>query len=83
MKRYIGTTVLAALPMVFASGAIAEKPAAPRGDTLLRTDGSWNGHPYKTYPAGQPELTVLKLTIPPHTKLPWHSHPVARRGGWR
>ena len=28
------------------------------------------------YPAGQPEITILKITIAPHTALKWHSHPM-------
>src|SRR5690606_856145 len=42
--------------------------------TLLKADGSWDGTPYAGYPAGRPEITVVRLSIPPHTVLPWHSH---------
>lgn len=44
-------------------------------ETLLQTTQSWNGKPYTHYPTGQPELTTLKVTIAPHTALPWHTHP--------
>lgn len=44
-------------------------------EILLATTKSWNGTPYKHYPAGQPQLTTIKLTLAPHTALPWHSHP--------
>jgi quercetin dioxygenase-like cupin family protein len=44
-------------------------------DILLQTTQSWNGKPYTHYPTGQPELTTIKLTIAPHTALPWHTHP--------
>jgi quercetin dioxygenase-like cupin family protein len=44
-------------------------------DILLQTTESWNGKPYTHYPAGQPQLTTIKLTIAPHTVLPWHTHP--------
>lgn len=43
---------------------------------LLQTNEAWNGTPYTAYPAGKPQLTVMKMTIPPHTSLPWHSHPM-------
>jgi len=43
---------------------------------LLRTSSSWDGEPYKSYPSGQPELSVLKITVAPHTQLEWHSHPM-------
>ena len=45
-------------------------------DVLLQTTASWNGKPYTRYAEGQPQLTMIKLTIPPHTALPWHTHPV-------
>jgi quercetin dioxygenase-like cupin family protein len=45
-------------------------------ETLLRSGTSWDGTPYTAYPQGAPELTVLKITIPPHSSLPWHTHPM-------
>src|SRR5277367_2775421 len=45
-------------------------------EALLQTTQSWNGKPYTHYPTGQPQLTTLKVTIAPHTSLPWHSHPI-------
>ena len=45
-------------------------------ETLLDTDAAWNGKAYVAYPAGRPELTVLRITIPAHGDLPWHSHPM-------
>jgi quercetin dioxygenase-like cupin family protein len=47
-----------------------------RSETLLRSSASWDGELYKSYPSGQPELSILKITVPPHTKLEWHSHPI-------
>ena len=35
-----------------------------------------DGEPYQSYPSGQPELSVLKITLAPHTQLEWHSHPM-------
>jgi quercetin dioxygenase-like cupin family protein len=49
--------------------------AAGKREVLLQTSQSWNGKPYTHYPTGQPELTTLKVTIAPHTALPWHTHP--------
>src|SRR5271168_2290102 len=45
-------------------------------EILLQSTQSWNGKPYTHYPTGQPELTTIRLTIAPHTVLPWHEHPV-------
>ena len=49
---------------------------AVRSETLLQTGSSWDGEPYKSYPSGQPELSILKITLAPHTELEWHSHPI-------
>ena len=45
-------------------------------ETLLKTTKSWDGAPYTHYPAGQPEITVLRIYVPPHSALAWHYHPV-------
>ena len=44
-------------------------------EVLLQTEKSWNGKQYMHYPAGQVQLTTLKVTLAPHTALPWHTHP--------
>jgi len=49
--------------------------ASGQREILLQTTQSWNGKPYTHYPTGQPQLTTIKLTIAPHTALPWHTHP--------
>ena len=50
--------------------------AEPKIERLLQTTQSWDGKKYPGYPAGQPQITVLKITIPPHTALHWHRHPM-------
>lgn len=72
-----------------------EKHCNRTSDILLQADQSWNGKLYTHYPTGQPELTMLKVAIAPHTALPWHTHPfpnavlrafghsdAARQGQW-
>jgi quercetin dioxygenase-like cupin family protein len=51
-------------------------PEATVSTVLLKTTKSWDGVSYAHYPTGQPEITVLKFVIPPHTALPWHTHPM-------
>ena len=53
----------------------AQDVATGHRDIVLQTTQSWNGKPYTHYPTGQPQLTTIKLTIAPHTALPWHTHP--------
>ncbi|WP_397475047.1 cupin domain-containing protein [Pusillimonas sp.] len=55
---------------------MATVPSGIKVETLLKTESSWDGVPYTAYPQGRPEITVVRLTIPPHTALPWHSHPM-------
>ena len=43
---------------------------------LLSASSSWDGALYQSYPPGQPELSVLKIILAPHTQLEWHSHPM-------
>ncbi|AZB02120.1 cupin [Chryseobacterium joostei] len=44
--------------------------------TLLKTTKSWDGTLYSAYPSGQPEISVLKISVPPNKALDWHKHPV-------
>ena len=42
--------------------------------TLVETTKSWNGAKLPNYLEGTPKVTVLKITIPPKTKLETHKH---------
>lgn len=59
----------------FGAARAADQPGVQM-ETLSRSGASWDGTPYVAYPAAAPELTVVKLTIAPHTELPWHTHPM-------
>ncbi|WP_321322692.1 cupin domain-containing protein [Labilibaculum sp.] len=48
--------------------------------TLSKTSESWNGTPLPKYPDGNAEVTILKITIPPKTKLELHKHPEINAG---
>lgn len=48
--------------------------SGPVSVVRLRSDTAWNGTRYKSYPAGRPQLTVVRYSIPPHSSLPWHRH---------
>ena len=49
------------------------RPAVTR---VAETASSWDGAPLPAYPAGQPQVTILRATIPPHATLPRHTHAV-------
>ena len=51
-------------------------PSGVQSEILLRTNSSWDGTPYQSYPSSQPELSILRIILAPHTELEWHSHPI-------
>lgn len=69
-------TVTLALALLREATAGENRQPAVQSETLLRTGSSWDGEPYKSYPSGQPQLSILKITLAPRTELEWHSHPV-------
>ena len=74
-------TIAAALISVGFLTAQAAKAPAPAANplqvkTLLQTDKAWDGTQYTAYPAGHPQLSMLQITIPPHTTMEWHRHPI-------
>ncbi|MGF6098628.1 cupin domain-containing protein [Pseudomonas sp. 18175] len=73
LKYLIATA--ACLSALGCSSQMKNTPQIER-EILLQSRESWDGTPYNAYPAGAPELTLLKLKIPANTQLPWHSHPM-------
>lgn len=70
----VATLVGASFAAILAQDAAMHVGSGQR-EILLQASRSWNGNPYTHYPAGQPQLTMIRLTIAPHTALPWHTHP--------
>jgi quercetin dioxygenase-like cupin family protein len=60
--------------------AVMAKEPQVAVEQLLQSTKSWDGTVYKGYPTGQPQVTVLRIKIPPHTSLHWHYHPVISVG---
>ena len=65
---------VASIAAVFAQDS-SKTVASGSREILLSTTQSWNGMPYAHYPTAQPELTTIRVTLAPHTALPWHTHP--------
>ena len=65
-----------AITLVQKAGARDSNQPAVHMQILLSASSSWDGEQYQSYPSGQPELSVLKITLAPHTQLEWHSHPM-------
>jgi len=70
----VAMLVAASFAAILAQDA-ATHVASGQREILLQANQSWNGKPYTHYPTGQPQLTTIRLTIAPHTALPWHTHP--------
>ncbi|MDX1486642.1 MAG: cupin domain-containing protein [Acidiferrobacterales bacterium] len=47
---------------------------------LSKTTSSWDGTNLPPYGKGQPEITILRITVPPKVQLPLHRHPVINAG---
>ena len=53
---------------------------AATSQTLVSSTTSWEGSPLPAVMITDPEVKVLKITIPPKTRLPLHYHPVINAG---
>ena len=69
--------VLLAAPMAFA--ADDHGPAATV-ETLVKTTRSWDGAALPAYANGQPEVTILRITVEAGQKLAVHRHPYINAG---
>ena len=76
--RSMQTLLVATFAIILVNKASARESNQPavQMQILLTASSSWDGEPYDAYPSGQPEISILKITIPPRTKLAWHSHPM-------
>jgi len=61
------------MPLLAQNAPLKVQPG--QREVLLQTEKSWNGEQYTHYPTGQVQLTTIKVTLSPHTALPWHTHP--------
>ena len=48
--------------------------------TLIKSTNSWDGNLLPEYPQQQPEVTILRLSIPAGARLRPHIHPVINAG---
>ena len=79
MVRY--SLPAAILPLLLIAGsAQAATTQGVQTKVLVKSTAAWNGRTYEKYGEGRPELTVTQVTIPAHTRLPWHTHPMPNVG---
>lgn len=85
MRRRIATG-LACLLLVLCAGCASLRPPAeahearPVVEELVKSSRSWDGKTLPAYPEGQPEVTILRITIPAGSRLYTHHHPVINAG---
>lgn len=77
MKKYLCILFTGA---IFCSQVWALENNQIKADSLVKSDSSWDGSQLPEYPKGQPEITIMKIVIPPKTDLPIHEHPVINAG---
>ena len=76
MRRFwIATALLLGAHLAWAADA-----GTAQVEKLLQTQQSWDGATLPAYATGQPEVSVLRITIPPGATLDWHRHPVINVG---
>ena len=68
------------LIFLFTGQAYAREPLAVKVDVLAKSGSSWNGDALPEYAEGLPEVTILRIAIPPGVRLPLHKHPVINAG---
>lgn len=76
MKPY----VTGCLILLFFSCRKENVSQAPTSEKLIESYLSWNGDSLPAYPEGKPKISIVKVTIPPHSELPKHYHPVINAG---
>ena len=74
MNRTIAWAAAVAATVTIATVSMADEGGGSKTKPLLKTTSSWNDIRYTGYPAGQPELTTVRMTIPANSKLNWHKH---------
>ncbi len=80
-QRWLAMLLLGGCLLLSGPRALADgEPAGIKVQTLVRSGTAWNGTRLPAYPSGEPEVTVLHVTIPPGMKLPMHIHPVINAG---
>ncbi|QJY39162.1 cupin domain-containing protein [Vibrio europaeus] len=77
MKKYIWLMCAFGLAL---QPVAAHQQFQPQVEVVAKTTKSWDGDNLPAYPEGQPEITILRIIIPPKVQLPLHYHPVINAG---
>jgi len=77
MKKFLGGICLI---LLLTSNVWAQDVNTVKVDVLAKTSKSWDGRDLPNYAKGKPEITILRINIPPKVQLPLHEHPVINAG---
>lgn len=77
MRRLLCVICLA---LLLASSVSAADVNGVEVQVLSKTSSSWDGRPLPDYAHGKPEITILRIKIPPGAELLLHKHPVINAG---
>ena len=80
MKKLLCVISLTLLFSTYTYAYDTEKTHKIKVKVLAKTSFSWDGETLPVYPKGKPEITILRITVPPKTELPMHHHPVINAG---
>ena len=80
-------TTLLTLLILFTSSTLLAKdmskitnPSAIKIEVVKKATASWNGETLPSYQEGKPEISILKISVPPQAKFPIHKHPMINAG---
>jgi len=68
------------LTLLLSGNVWAEDVKTVEVKVLEKTSLSWDGKALPNYPKGNPEITILRIKIPPGVQLSLHKHPVINTG---
>ena len=74
------------LLLLYMLGCAGLRPAGEHGGTkvsvtkLISSTNSWDGALLPAYPRQQPNITILRIRIPPGVRLHTHKHPIINAG---
>jgi quercetin dioxygenase-like cupin family protein len=79
MRKIFFTCVLC-LSLAFSGSLWAASSNGVVSEVVAKGAASWDGAPLPAYGTGKPEITILRITIPPQAVLDMHEHTVINAG---
>jgi hypothetical protein len=67
--KFVGLGLLASTATGCAIADDGTSQSAIQLETLVQSSSAWDATPYTRYPEGEPLISVLRVTIAPHTTL--------------